>query len=253
MSDTLIQLEHVYFTYPGSREPVLRDVSFEVRRGEFACVVGPNGGGKSTLLKLLLGLERPGRGTVRIFGNAAGTDSRRVGYLPQNPQFDPQFPVTVMDVVLMGRVKGGILPGWYSKADREAAYAALAEVGMETVRAKNFGELSGGQRQRVLIARMLATEPELLLLDEPTSYLDIQAEQELYELLHRLNERLTIVIVSHDLLIVSGFVDRVICVKGTVDVHDTEAVSEELVGELYGGDVKLIVHSDHEHGHGGDA
>ncbi|MBW7998279.1 MAG: metal ABC transporter ATP-binding protein [Candidatus Glassbacteria bacterium] len=249
MSEILIQLDNVCFSYPGG-SPVLQDVTFAVRSGEFACVVGPNGGGKSTLLKLMLGLERPDSGTVRLFGKLPGKVSRKIGFLPQNPQFDPQFPVTVMDVVLMGRLKGGLLPGWYSRDDRMAALASLAGVGMETAAAKNFAELSDGQRQRVLIARMLASEPELLLLDEPTSYLDIQAEQKLYELLHRLNERLTIIIVSHDLLIVSRFVDRVICVKGTVDVHDTEEVSEELVGELYGGEVKMIIHSDHEHGRG---
>jgi zinc transport system ATP-binding protein len=255
MNDVLIKLEKVSFSYPdksGRRgEPVLRDVSFNVHRGEFVCVVGPNGGGKSTLLKLLLGLERPDKGTVRLFDGAPELSSPRIGYLPQNPQFDPQFPVTVLDVVLMGRLRAGLLPGFYSASDRKAARSALADAGMAEAASKNFAELSGGQRQRVLIARMLATEPELLLLDEPTSHLDIQAEQELYELLNRLNERLTIVIVSHDLLIVSGFVDRVVCVKGTVDIHDTEDVSEELVGELYGGAVRMVVHTDHEHGQGG--
>ncbi len=254
MSEVLINLEQVCFAYPdksGRRGvPVLRDVSFNVHRGEFVCVVGPNGGGKSTLLKLLLGLERPDSGSVRLFGCEPELSSPRIGYLPQNPQFDSQFPVTVLDVVLMGRLSSGLLPGFYSAADREVARSALDDAGMEAASSQNFAELSGGQRQRVLIARMLATEPELLLLDEPTSYLDIQAEQELYELLNLLNERLTIVIVYHDLLIVSGFVDRVVCVKGTVDIHDTEDVSEELVGELYGGDVRMVVHAEHEHGQG---
>lgn len=253
MGEVLIKLDNVSFSYTdrsGRRgAAVLRDVSFNVHRGEFVCVVGPNGGGKSTLLKLLLGLEHPDTGTVRLFDNEPELSTPRIGYLPQNPQFDSQFPVTVLDVVLMGRLKAGLLPRPYSAADRDAARSALAEVGMEAVAAKNFAELSGGQRQRVLIARMLATEPELLLLDEPTSYLDIQAEKDLYELLNRLNERLTIVIVSHDLLIVSGFVDRVVCVKGTVDIHDTQDVSEKLVGELYGGEVRMVVHAEHEHGH----
>ncbi len=255
MNKVLIELDRVCFSYPDSRgqrgAPVLREVSFSVHRGEFICVVGPNGGGKSTLLKLLLGLERPDTGTVRLFGDEPELSCPRIGYLPQNPQFDPLFPVTVLDVVLMGRLKAGLLPGHYRAADREAARHALAAVSMVDSAAKNFAELSGGQRQRVLIARMIATEPELLLLDEPTSHLDIQAERELYELLHRLNERLTIMLVSHDLMIVSGFVDRVMCVKGSVDIHDTQDVSEKLVGELYGGDMRLVVHTGHEHDHGG--
>lgn len=245
----MIQIEDLWFSY---KEPfsetvkqALEDVTLTIEQGDFACIVGPNGGGKTTLLKLLMGLLKPEKGSVRVFGQPPAQVSHRLGYLQQTPRFDPSFPVTVMDVVLMGRLKKGIAPGFYSQADKQAAARSLGEVGLYNRRNESFSSLSGGQRQRALIARVLATEPEALLLDEPTSYLDLQAEQELYELLNELNKRLTVVMVSHDLFIVSSFVNKVICVKGTVMVHPTEEVSEELVGELYGGEMRMIKHTEH--------
>jgi len=248
MPEPLISVENLWFTYPGASDrQVLREVSFTVERGEFACIVGPNGGGKTTLLKLILGLESPERGSISVLGGRPGQARRRIGYLPQNPHFDRSFPLTVREMVLMGRLAEGFAPSFYSTMDREAAEAAMAEVGLGDKGNAPFASLSGGQRQKALIARMLVTEPEMLLLDEPTSFLDLAAEKELYRLLHQLNERLTIVMVSHDLLIVSKFVDKVICVKGTVDVHRTEEVDEELVGEIYGGEVRIVRHSEDEH------
>ncbi|MFH1070593.1 MAG: metal ABC transporter ATP-binding protein, partial [Candidatus Glassbacteria bacterium] len=197
--------------------------------------------------KLILGLESPERGSISVLGGRPGQARRRIGYLPQNPHFDRSFPLTVREMVLMGRLAEGFVPSFYSTMDREAAEAAMAEVGLGDKKSAPFASLSGGQRQKALIARMLVTEPEMLLLDEPTSFLDLTAEKELYRLLHQLNERLTIVMVSHDLLIVSKFVDKVICVKGTVDVHRTEEVDEELVGEIYGGEVRIVRHTEDEH------
>jgi len=254
----VIRIENLWFSYdrsPSSTErdegglrDVLEDVSLTIEPGDFACLVGPNGGGKTTLLKLLLGLLDPRRGTVTVFGVSPARASHRIGYLSQNPQFDRRFPVTVREVVLMGRLNQGLLPYSYSSRDREAAERALEEVGLSGKRNASFASLSGGERQRVLIARMLAGEPELLLLDEPTTYLDLQAEKELYKLLNALNKRLTMVMVSHDLFFVSSFVNKVVCVKGTVRVHPTEEVSEELVGELYGGELVRMVKHTHEEG-----
>ena len=250
MDSQLIKIENLWFSYdrpyPESGRGVLENVTLTVEQGDFACIVGPNGGGKTTLLKLLLGLLQPQKGSVTVFGQPPARVSHRLGYLQQNPRFDPSFPVTVMDVVLMGRLKKGIRPGFYSQADRRAAARCLEEVGLYNTCSESFSRLSGGQRQRVLVARVLATEPDALLLDEPTTYLDLQAEQYLYELLNQLNSRLTVVMVSHDLFIVSGFVNKVICVKGTVMVHPTEEVSEELVGELYGGEVRMVKHTEHQ-------
>ena len=249
MDSTLIQIENLWFSYNGPYsergKQVLEDVTLTIEQGDFACIVGPNGGGKTTLLKLLMGLLQPQKGSVTVFGQPPAKVSHRLGYLQQNPRFDPSFPVTVMDMVLMGRLKKGIVPGFYSQADKHAATRSLEEVGLYYRRNESFSSLSGGQRQRALIARVLATEPEALLLDEPTSYLDLQAEQGLYELLNELNKRLAVVMVSHDLFVVSGFANKVICVKGTVMVHPTEEVSEELVGELYGGEMRMVKHTEH--------
>lgn len=232
-------------------EPILRDVDLAIPSGDFVSVVGPNGSGKTTLLKLALGLLRPDRGSVEVFGRAPRLARRRVGYVPQHPRLDPLFPVCALDVALMGRLgRTPVLGGW-RRADREAALAALDEVGLADRSGEHFAALSGGQKQRVLIARALAGGPELLLLDEPTAGLDAHIEEGFYRLLEDLNRRLTIVMVSHDLGFVSGFVKSVVCVGRDVVVHPTSAVTGEVIADLYGGDVRLVRH-DHrcsEEGH----
>ena len=248
MTDPVIAIENVSFNYNGS--PVLEDVSFTVAERDFVSLVGPNGGGKTTLLKLMLGLLVPTSGRVRIFGGNPVTGRPRIGYLPQHSQVDPRFPANVTDVTLMGRVSKSRNIGPYRKVDREAAWRALRQVDLYDDRHRPFADLSGGQRQRVLIARALAAEPELLLLDEPTASLDVRVEEELYELLKELNERLTIVLVSHDLGFVSQFVKSVVCVKRRVVVHPTSEITGAIIQEIYGGDVRMVRH-DHRCAEGG--
>jgi len=245
----VIRVEGLSFSYNGQN--VLQGVNLTVDERDFVSLVGPNGGGKTTLLKLVLGLLTPQAGRVRVFGLPPGEARGRIGYMPQHPQVDLQFPVSVLDVVLMGRLARGSRFGPYSRADREAAGRALAEVGLCDDLRRPFSDLSGGQRQRVLIARALAVEPQLLLLDEPTANLDVHAEAELYTLLECLNRRLTIVLVSHDLGFVSQVVKSVVCVKGSVVVHPTSEITGEMIQEIYGGDVRMVRH-DHrcaEEGH----
>jgi len=248
MASSVIELRGVSFAYDST--PILEDVCLDVPLRDFACMVGPNGGGKTTLLKLILGLLAPARGQIRVFGGPPEAARRRIGYTPQHAQVDNRFPVSVADVVLMGRIGKAETVGPYRRAHREAAWEALREVGLADLRHRAFGDLSGGQRQRVLIARALAAEPELLLLDEPTANLDAPAESELYELLKRLNDRLTIIMVTHDLGFVSRFVKTVICVKRCVVVHPTSEVTGEVIREMYGGDVCMIRHDQHRD-HGG--
>ncbi len=237
------------FGYEG--KPVLRNVNITIPVGDFVCVVGPNGSGKTTLLKIALGLLKPTAGVIEVLGQRPDRSRGKIGYVPQHPRLDPLFPVSAMDVVLMGRLGRTRSVGAWSADDRAQARRALEEVGLADRAAHHFASLSGGQKQRVLIARALAGEPELLLLDEPTAGLDAHIEAGFYQLLQELNQRLTVVLVSHDLGFVSGFVRSVVCVGQDVVVHPTSEVTGEVIADLYGGDVRLIRH-DHrcsEDGH----
>ena len=226
---------------------VLRDVSFTIGERQFVSVIGPNGGGKSTLLRLLLGLLEPRRGTIRVLGMPPVRARRHVGYMPQHVNLDPLFPVSAGEVVLMGRL--GLRPplGPYRREDREAAAAALAMVRAADLADRPLADLSGGQRQRVLIARALASGPRLLLLDEPTASLDPGVQDDLYELLRELAGRMTIVMVSHDVSVVSEYVDRVLCVSRSVVEHCTTELRGELSRLFHGGEHLRLVRHDHDH------
>jgi zinc transport system ATP-binding protein len=273
-------MRNVTFSY--GREPVLDDVDLSVEPREAVCVVGPNGGGKTTLVKLILGLLAPQQGEVRVFGETPERARLRVGYMPQHVHHDPQFPVTAMDIVLMGRlgqegnaavpaVSGGQdarapatptggwraflgnLTGWRSGSDRRAASDALARVGVSDLAGRPYASLSGGQRQRVLIARALSCNPDLLLMDEPTSNVDTLIEGQLLDLLRELNQRMTIVMVSHDLGFVSELVDHVICVNRRVVVHPTSEMTGDAIRDIYGGEVRRVHHNGLSHqGHAHD-
>ncbi|MCK9197347.1 MAG: ABC transporter ATP-binding protein [Syntrophales bacterium] len=238
----IVKFKNVCFAYDGA--PVLDDVSFTIQERTFISIVGPNAGGKTTLLKLMLGLLKPSRGTIEIFGQNPEKARPRIGYMPQYVQFDPNFPVSVLDVVLMGRLGHGVRFGPYRKADKEIALEALHKLEMDKARHRPFMALSGGQRQRVLIARALTAEPELLLLDEPTSNVDMAVETELFELLNTMSETITVVVVSHDLGFVSQYVQSVVCVNRRVMMHPTTAVTGEVISALYGADVRMVRH-DH--------
>lgn len=244
----VIELEGVSFAYDGV--PVLERADLAVEAGELICMIGPNGGGKTTLLKLILGLLKPDAGKVRVFGGDPVQARHRIGYTPQYAHHDPQFPATVMDVVLMGRLERH-WAGPYSREDRQAAMEALEELGIADLSERLFKNLSGGQRQRLLVARALASQPDLLLLDEPTANVDVVAEERVYEILERLNERMTIIMVSHDLGLVSRIVDRVVCVSGCLRVHPTSEIDAELIRDMYGSDFCVVRHDHTLPGAGG--
>ena len=247
-TDPVISFSNVSFAY--DRLPVLRHVSFDVEDREAICIVGPNGGGKTTLAKLILGLIRPTAGRVRVFGRHPKESRLRIGYMPQHLRYDPSFPASVMDIVLSGRLGQSSLAGrlgWYTAADRRTAREALAEVGMETFAKRPLSALSGGQQQRVLIARALCCRPDILLLDEPTANLDTPTETRLFEILRRLNRRMTIIIISHDVGFVSNLVEKVVCVNRDVVVHPVKELDGRAIHDLYQGDVRMVLHSDRLH------
>ena len=236
----VIEIKGLDFAYNGV--PILKDVNLTIGRRELICIVGPNGGGKTTLIKLIMGLLKPGSGSIRVFGQNPARVRERIGYLPQHAMHDPRFPITVMEVVLMGRVERTWI-GRYSPEDKKAARTALQEMGMSEYADRPFSDLSGGQRQRVMIARALSTEPDLLVLDEPTSNVDIILESRLYDILHELSERMTVLTVTHD--IVSELVEEVICVNRTVHIHPTSEVKEGGLASIYAGAGRMVHHDQH--------
>jgi zinc transport system ATP-binding protein len=241
-----IILENISFSY--HKRPILEAVTLEIPDGEFASIVGPNGGGKTTLLKLMLGLIKPDTGTIRIFGETPEQAREKMGYMPQYAHLDMNFPATVMDVVLMGRL--GKRKLWFSKQDKEKAHTAIDEVDMASYTHTGFSELSGGQKQRVLIARALCSNPSILLLDEPTANVDQETEENLFSILQKLNTNMTILLVSHDLGFVSKYVKSVICVNRQVVIHPTTLMDGELIKDIYHSDLKMVRH-DHRCSEGG--
>ncbi|HDL03099.1 MAG TPA: ABC transporter ATP-binding protein [candidate division Zixibacteria bacterium] len=241
--EKVVSIDGLTFSYDGLK--VLEDVNLQISKNDFVWIVGPNGGGKTTLVKLILGLLQPRRGTVRVFGLEPAEARSRIGYMPQFAHLDPQFPINVLDVVLMGRLGNGNRLGPFRKKDKAVAERVLDEVGLLDMSRRSFSSLSGGQQRRILIARALAGEPDLLILDEPTANLDLLVEKELYDLLRELNSRLTIVMVSHDPAFVSDNVERVVCVKRKVSEHPTCELEGNFIGELFGGEMRLVRHDKH--------
>lgn len=242
-NQNVIEVKNLTFSYRKGDAPTLDDVTFSLKCGESGCIVGPNGGGKSTLLKLLLGLLTPDSGSIKILGKTPISAARKIGYMPQYHQLDAAFPATVLEVALMGRARGSLL-GRYSRRDREKALAALDEMGCAGLEKRSFSTLSGGQRQRVLISRALASEPELLLLDEPTANIDPGAEEQFYQTLEILRNRMTVLTVSHDLGFVSREIDHIICVNRKVSIHRSEEFTSEAADAVYHHKVNMIRH-DH--------
>lgn len=242
MSEPVVSVSGASFSYDG--QPVLDGVDLTVSRGDFLAVLGPNGGGKTTLLRLIMGLLTPGAGRVAVFGRAPGEARGRIGYVPQQVaggMLRRDFPVTVREVVLMGLLApGGARRGFFwSAADKERAARALERVEMGRYASRRFPALSGGQQKRVLIARALVSGPELLILDEPTANIDPQGKFCFHEVLSRLTRDVTTIAVSHDLSLLTAGVTAVACVNGSVLYNPAPELTQEMIALIYG------VHSHH--------
>jgi zinc transport system ATP-binding protein len=236
----VIRLDDVWVKYGDIT--VLEGITLSIQDMDFLGIIGPNGGGKTTLLKVILGLINPSRGSVTVLGDSPERSRRYIGYVPQISQFDREFPVTVLDVVLMGRLgRKGILRR-YSEEDKRVAYEVLESVEMLELKDNQIGKLSGGQLQRVLLARALASDPKILLLDEPTASIDEPTKTELYELLKNLNRKVTIVLVSHDIGVISSHVDKIACINRKLFYHGSKEIEAEIIEKTYQCPVDLIAH-----------
>lgn len=228
---TAVSIQNVSFSYEETM--VLNNISFNIEEGEFVGIIGPNGGGKTTLLKLILGFLHPDSGKIALFDRPQQLSNHSVAYVPQSLRYDKQFPISVLELVLGGRLSHLPWYGKYDQKDIQAALNALERVGMSDFKDRSFGNLSGGQAQRTLIARALASEPRLLLLDEPTASVDAHAEAEIYKILKKLQGQMTILMVTHNLQAAIELVEKVVCVQHTAVVLKPSQVCEHFALGLY--------------------
>ena len=223
--------ENVSFAY--DETSILKNISFTIHQGESVGIIGPNGGGKTTLLKLIMGFLKPTTGKISLFGSSPQQAINEIGYVPQVMRFDKQFPISVYELALSGRLSRLPWHGVYSREDHQITDEILDQLELTSFKHCAFGTLSGGQAQRVLIARALVSQPKLLLLDEPTANVDVKAEAKIYGLLKELRGKITIVMVTHDLSTAIDQVERVLCVQKTLISLLPEEVCEHFALGLY--------------------
>lgn len=228
---------------------ILDSVSLTVRKGDLFAIIGPNGAGKTTLIRAILGLIPYDSGEIFLFGESAKPETRaRIGYVPQHHAFDFSFPITVHEMVLTGRMggKNGFVRR-YTEEDHKAAEMALMRLSAGDMKNRPIADLSGGERQRVLIARALAGDPDILILDEPTVYVDTPTEEHFYQLLSALSQEITILMITHDIGVVSRHVNRVACLNRRLYHHYSDQITADMISKTYGCPVDLITHGDIPH------
>ncbi|ASQ89675.1 ABC transporter [Prosthecochloris sp. GSB1] len=240
MNREIVRLDRLTVEAGGNR--ILDDLTMSVREGDFLGIIGPNGAGKTTLLRVILGLQKSVSGSVRVFGVEPATARKRVGYVPQRLFFDRDFPMTVLETVLMGRLPIRGLLARYNASDRKAAIDALETTGLSALRHRRVGSLSGGELQRMLIARALAGTPELLLLDEPTASVDPGMKTSIYDLLDTLRGTMTIMLVTHDTGAISSRVTRVACLNCRMNMHEEGEIGAGELSRTYTYPVDKIRH-----------
>ncbi|TFH21305.1 MAG: metal ABC transporter ATP-binding protein [Myxococcales bacterium] len=253
MSQPVVELRDVCLSL--NDVPVLENIDLTLERDDYVAILGPNGSGKTTLLKIILGLIEPDRGEVRVLGGPPTRAHGRVGYVPQRFEFDLTFPISVLELVLMGRLGARGLGRRFRAEDQQRALAMLERVSLTGLANRQIGTLSGGQLHRALIARALASAPELLLMDEPTASLDERVGRSLWELLEELSQEMTVVIVSHDVGAISRYVRSVACLNVRLHYHQSKELTPEVLEATYGCPVDLLAHGHPHrvlHTHGGE-
>ena len=240
MTEEIARLEDVWVYYDSV--PVLEAVDLCIKQDDILGIIGPNGGGKTTLLKVILGLIKPNQGEVTVLDKSPQRARKSIGYVPQHSLIDHDFPISVWDVVMLGRAGQRGIFRRFAKEDERFASEVLDEVGMLNFKDRQIGKLSGGERQRVFIARALVTQPRMLLLDEPTASVDTYMQTEFYEMLVRLKERMAIILVSHDIGAVSTYVDKIACLNHRLFYHSSKEIMPEDLEAVYQCPVELIAH-----------
>ncbi|MDZ7671700.1 MAG: metal ABC transporter ATP-binding protein [Halanaerobiales bacterium] len=241
MEDTAIEIKNLYLSF--NDIPVLENINITVYRKQFLAIIGPNGGGKTTLLKVILGIIEPNDGEIKISGLNIDQGRKLVGYVPQISDFNKRFPIDVKDVILMGRLSDqkGLFHS-YSDKDYKFAEDIMKQLDILDLKDRQIGKLSGGQLQRVLIGRALASNPEILLLDEPTASLDAESRNNIYNILKELNDEITVLVVTHDLTAVSSYFDSIACLNKNMHYHGDKNLSKDDIDKVYGCPVDLIAH-----------
>lgn len=249
---TILKVQNLSFAYQENN--VLENINFSIGENEFVGLIGPNGAGKSTLLKLLMGLLKLQQGTINIQGLPPIQAAPYIGYVPQHSQIDMNFPITVLEVVLMGLLSNRRLFQFWNTKDKEIAMTSLKKVGMDTLAHRQIHELSGGQRQRVFLARALTPESKILILDEPLTSIDTPMSQEFYEILTQINQEKAILLVSHDIGVFPAFVQKILCINKHIYCHDSKEEALKNLHEVYDCPFELISHGvphrvlkDHPH------
>lgn len=243
--DKLIELENITAGY--GNKTVLRNVSLTVWKNDFLGIIGPNGGGKTTLLKVILGLLAPFSGSISFYQDGKRVPSLKIGYLPQLNNIDKKFPISVREVVTSGLAAQKPLFRPFNAAQKERVEEVIRKMGLEELAGRAIGELSGGQLQRVLLGRSIVSRPQVLILDEPNSYVDKRFESRFYKLLEEINRESAIILVSHDIGTVLAMVKNIACVNETLHYHPGVDVSEEWLDEKYACPIELIGHGNLPH------
>lgn len=243
--DKLIELSHITAGY--ENKTVLNDISLDVWKDDFLGIIGPNGGGKTTLLKIILGLLAPLSGNRRFFQDGQEVSALRIGYLPQMNHIDKKFPISVSEVIMSGLSAEKPRFRSFTKEQKQRVEEVIRQMGLEELAGRAIGELSGGQLQRVLLGRSIVSRPQLLILDEPNSYVDKRFESRFYQLLTEINQESAVILVSHDIGTVLSMVKNIACVNETLHYHPGADISEEWLGKSYACPIELIGHGDLPH------
>lgn len=245
MNNSIIKIENLSAGY--DRKTVLHDINLEISEKDFLGIIGPNGGGKTTLMKVILGLLKPSEGKITFYDNGMSVEQLEIGYLPQYNSIDKKFPISIYEVILSGLNRQKSLFSRFTKEHHDRVKETISMMGLEGMENKPIGQLSGGQMQRALLGRAIVSNPKAIILDEPNTYIDKRFEAKLYSLLEEINKQRAVILVNHDIGSVLQTVKSIACVNGTLDYHPQSEVSAEWIEEKLQCPIELLGHGELPH------